>query len=42
MHLAGVPCHVVQRGNIRDACFFTDDDYRCYLDVLAMPAGDIR
>jgi len=35
MYLAGVPCHVVQRGNNRDACFFTDDDYRFYLDVLA-------
>ena len=35
MYLAGVPCHVVQRGNNRDACFFTDDDYRFYLDVLS-------
>jgi len=34
MYLAGVPCHVVQRGNNRDACFFTDDDYRFYRDVL--------
>lgn len=34
MYLAGVPCHVVQRGNNRDACFFTDEDYRFYLDVL--------
>lgn len=34
MYLAGVPCHVVQRGNNRDACFFADDDYRFYLDVL--------
>jgi len=34
MYLAGVPCHVVQRGNNRGACFFTDDDYRLYLDVL--------
>lgn len=34
MYLAGVPCHVVQRGNNRDACFFTEDDYRLYLDVL--------
>jgi len=35
MYLAGVPCHVVQRGNNRDACFFTDDDYAFYLEVLA-------
>jgi putative transposase len=34
MYLAGVPCHVVQRGNNRDACFFGHDDYRVYLDVL--------
>ena len=34
MYLAGVPCHVVQRGNNRDACFFADNDYRFYLDVL--------
>ena len=35
MYLAGVPCHVVQRGNNRAACFFTDDDYAFYLEVLA-------
>jgi putative transposase len=34
MYLAGVPCHVVQRGNNRDACFFTDDDYLFFRDVL--------
>jgi putative transposase len=35
MYLAGVPCHVVQRGNNRAACFFADDDYAFYLEVLA-------
>ena len=35
MYLAGVPCHVVQRGNNRAACFFTDDDYAFYREVLA-------
>ena len=34
MYLAGVPCHVIQRGNNRDACFFSDDDYLFYRDVL--------
>jgi len=34
MYLAGVPCHVVQRGNNRDACFFTDDDYQLYRETL--------
>lgn len=27
----GVPQHVVQRGNDRQACFFEDVDYRTYL-----------
>jgi putative transposase len=34
MYLPGIPAHVVQRGNNRDACFFTEDDYRFYLDCL--------
>lgn len=35
MYLAGIPAHIVQRGNNRDACFFSDDDYLFYLEVLA-------
>lgn len=35
MYLPGVPAHVVQRGNNRDACFFHEDDYRFYLAMLA-------
>ncbi|MBI1175143.1 MAG: transposase [Sideroxydans sp.] len=31
---AGVPQHVIQRGNNRAVCFFTDADYRLYLDSL--------
>ena len=34
MYLPDVPCHVIQRGNNRNACFFTDQDYRFYLDCL--------
>ena len=34
MYMAGVPCHVIQRGNNREACFFADDDYQFYLDCL--------
>ena len=34
MFLPGVPCHVVSRGNNRDACFFADDDYLFYLECL--------
>ena len=34
MYLPGLPCHVVQRGNNREACFFCEDDYRLYLGCL--------
>jgi putative transposase len=32
--LAGVPAHLIQRGNNRGACFFAQDDYRFYLHHL--------
>ncbi len=32
--LTGVPLHLIQRGNNRQACFFADEDYRLYLDWL--------
>ena len=35
MYLAGVPCHVVQRGNNRDACFSPKTTIGFILDVLA-------
>jgi putative transposase len=35
LNLPDIPQHVTQRGNNRQACFFTDDDYRLYLDLLA-------
>lgn len=34
MYLPGVPAHIVQRGNNREACFFCDDDYLFYKEVL--------
>lgn len=34
MYLAGIPCHVIQRGNNRSACFFAEHDYLFYLDCL--------
>jgi len=34
MYLPGVPFHVIQRGNNRGNCFFSDSDYRVYLDCL--------
>ena len=35
MYLPGVPTHVVQRGNNRDACFFAEEDFQFYKEVLA-------
>lgn len=32
--LAGVPVHIIQRGNNRAPCFYHDADYRCYLRHL--------
>lgn len=37
--LPNVPLHVIQRGNNRQACFFSDEDARCYLDWLHEYAG---
>ena len=34
MYLPGVPCHIIQRGNNREACFFAEQDYHFYLDCL--------
>jgi len=32
--LAGVPLHLIQRGNNRQACFFSTADYQTYLNWL--------
>jgi putative transposase len=37
--LAGVPLHVIQRGNNRNACFVGDDDRRLYLQCLGEAAA---
>ncbi len=34
-YLPGIPAHVIQRGNCRQAVFFDDSDYRAYLQWLA-------
>ena len=31
-NLPGVPQHVIQRGNNREPCFFSEADYPRYLD----------
>ncbi len=42
--LLGVPQHLVQRGNNRQACFYAEADYGYYLDTLQAAASkfDIR
>ena len=37
-HLPGLPQHVIQRGNNRQACFFAEANYLCYLDALRTAA----
>jgi putative transposase len=34
LHLPGIPQHITQRGNNRQACFYGEDDYRLYLDLF--------
>lgn len=34
-----VPLHIIQRGNNRQKCFFTDSDYMVYLDLLLRGAS---
>ena len=38
----GLPVHIVQRGNNRQACFFADEDARFFLDHLAKLAERFR
>lgn len=40
--LPDVPLHIIQRGNNRQACFFTDDDYRFYLEWLCEYAKEME
>ena len=35
MFVPGIPAHIVQHGNNRQATFFDDQDYAFYLDVLS-------
>jgi putative transposase len=34
LDVPGIPCHVIQRGNDRQACFFREADYVRYLHLL--------
>jgi putative transposase len=35
MYLPDIPCHVIQRGNNWEACFFAEQDYSFFLECLA-------
>ena len=37
--VSGVPHHVTQRGNRRLTTYFSEDDYRAYLDLMAEWCG---
>ena len=39
LSVAGIPWHIIQRGNNRAVCFHAEEDYRRYLDVLAEQAS---
>ncbi len=32
--IPGIPQHIIHRGNNREPCFFAEDDYLRYLEVL--------
>ena len=34
LNLPGIPQHIIQRGNNRNVCFFTEQDYLVYLSKL--------
>ncbi len=34
MYIPGIPAHIVQRGNNREPCFFSEFDYQLYLETL--------
>jgi putative transposase len=42
LQVAGLPIHIIQRGNNRQPCFFADEDYRFFLDHLAQLAKRFR
>jgi putative transposase len=42
LQVAGLPVHIIQRGNNRQACFFADEDYLFFLDHLARIAKRFR
>ena len=39
LSVPGIPWHIIQRGNNRTACFYADEDYRFYLELLEELSG---
>jgi putative transposase len=42
LRLAGLPLHIIQRGNNRTPCFYADEDYGLYLHHLAQLATKFK
>lgn len=42
LRVAGLPVHIIQRGNNRQACFYADEDYQYFLIHLARIAKRFR
>ena len=36
--IPGIPLHIIQRGNNRSVCFYTEVDYQRYLETFAVQA----
>jgi putative transposase len=34
LYAKDIPCHIVQRGNNRNACFYSAEDYGLYMNIL--------
>ena len=34
LSIPGIPWHIIQRGNNKTACFYSNDDYEYYLYLL--------
>ena len=42
LKVAGLPLHIIQRGNNRSACFYADEDYALYLHHLGEMAREFH
>src|SRR3970040_949442 len=42
LKVAGLPLHIIQRGNNRSACFYAEEDYALYLHHLGELARELH